>query len=910
MPEHLQIQQSKKPDTIFQKQTTQVNQIPLSNPMAIIQRAKINPKSLTHADVMQLQRTIGNRAVSRLLSGIGNFSTAQQAPVQRQEISQEETCPSCMQRQEIPEEEEPLQGKMIETIQRQEIPEEEEPLQGKMIETIQRQEIQEEEEPLQGKMADTVQRQEVPEEEEPLQGKMIGTIQRQEIPEEEEPLQGKMIEPLQRQEIPEEEEPLQGKMAEILQRQEIPEEEEPLQTKRENNTGMPDNLKAGMENLSGIDMSDVRVHYNSDKPAEVGALAYTQGADIHVASGQERHLPHEAWHVVQQKQGRVQPTMQMKDGVPVNDDEGLEHEADVMGDQASASAVPMAQLTTLPSERPVEPLEQGAVHGREPQLGRPAAEPANTDYRLNTTIRSVSAPVQRVLVVDSVPLHHRSGGIYKHRTFDNAGNFKEFVKVTNPVKVNYSERFWNTPTMGKYLKLVEEPMPPQHIVQFEEIIANVRVAEEDAERLDTLDPEGPVPEHHELATFADEPQCGLHGHSAGPVGYAGKMMGKPKGRDDFASLLNGVGTVVLTTGTIADVAIETGVKKSEWKRIDIPVTEVGGGRRPGLSIINYSDAIYGAGAQLAVCGVRGKILMDQFGLAIREFVHANTGRSITIKTIFKKDAVQENYSRLRDFFKEHTEFQEAHTVVFGYASAFEDAVSKDELSLIKRTQDKGWVGYLFKRKDAGRFAVFDSDSTHSYHGEILAQNVKLLLEDPVGNNVAKVMIGGSAGSLVAPGGGTSGGASSSSDFAPVEERLVPNGIYIPEAILRPDGFFKINALHNVEMPDTRELAMLPGSMHTSVVSVLAETPSVLADLVKFGVKTVDMEFAYVAMVLGKAQPSATDRRDLADVKLGVACLVTDFPKTGAQNVALAAKNDAAKKATKALFVRTVIAAMK
>ena len=112
--------------------------------------------------------------------------------------------------------------------------------------------------------------------------------------------------------VPKEEEPIQGKIIGTIQRQEIP-EEEPLQKKSENNTGMPDNLKAGVESLSGIDMSDVRVHYNSSKPAEVGALAYTQGTNIHVAPGQERHLPHEAWHVVQQKQGRVRPTMQLKD---------------------------------------------------------------------------------------------------------------------------------------------------------------------------------------------------------------------------------------------------------------------------------------------------------------------------------------------------------------------------------------------------------------------------------------------------------------------------------------------------------------------------------------------------------------------------------------------------------------------
>ncbi len=69
-------------------------------------------------------------------------------------------------------------------------------------------------------------------------------------------------------------------------------------------------------------------------PAPAGAQAYAQGNDIHLGAGQEQHLPHEAWHVVQQAQGRVRPTMQMAGGVPVNDDAGLEREADVMGGRA------------------------------------------------------------------------------------------------------------------------------------------------------------------------------------------------------------------------------------------------------------------------------------------------------------------------------------------------------------------------------------------------------------------------------------------------------------------------------------------------------------------------------------------------------------------------------------------------
>ena len=104
--------------------------------------------------------------------------------------------------------------------------------------------------------------------------------------------------------------------------------------KKENKTGLPDQLKSGVETLSGMSMDNVKVHYNSPQPAQLNALAYAQGSDIHVGPGQEQHLPHEAWHVVQQAQGRVQPTTQMKEGTPVNNDPNLEAEADTMGAKA------------------------------------------------------------------------------------------------------------------------------------------------------------------------------------------------------------------------------------------------------------------------------------------------------------------------------------------------------------------------------------------------------------------------------------------------------------------------------------------------------------------------------------------------------------------------------------------------
>lgn len=165
-------------------------------------------------------------------------------------------------------------------------------------------------------LAEPVQRLE--DEDEMLQGKFENPVQREE--DEAELLQGKFEQPAQRLGDEEDDELMQGKF-------ETPEQ-------KRNETGMSDNLKAGIEDLSGFAMDDVRVHYNSPEPATVQALAYTQGPDIYVAPGQEQHLPHEAWHVAQQMAGRVEPTTEVS-GLPVNDCIELEHEADVMGARAN-----------------------------------------------------------------------------------------------------------------------------------------------------------------------------------------------------------------------------------------------------------------------------------------------------------------------------------------------------------------------------------------------------------------------------------------------------------------------------------------------------------------------------------------------------------------------------------------------
>lgn len=203
-------------------------------------------------------------------------------------------------------------------------------------------------------------------EDETLQGKFV-SVQRVE---DEDALQAK-FDTVQRVE---EEEP-STVQAKSLTTQRV-EDEEPAQAKlgtaqlaeknKPNNTGLPNQLKAGIESLSGMSMDHVKVHYNSPQPAQLNAHAYAQGSDIHVAPGQEQHVPHEAWHVVQQAQGRVQPTMQMKAGVPVNDDAGLEHEADVMGAKAasltSASDAPTTSLKAIHQHSQIKQLAPSRVH--------------------------------------------------------------------------------------------------------------------------------------------------------------------------------------------------------------------------------------------------------------------------------------------------------------------------------------------------------------------------------------------------------------------------------------------------------------------------------------------------------------------------------------------------------------------
>jgi hypothetical protein len=201
----------------------------------------------------------------------------------------------------------------------------------------------------------------------------------------------------------------------------------PIQRK-ENKTGLPDQLKSGIENLSGHSMNDVKVHYNSSQPAQLNAHAYAQGNQIHIAPGQEKHLSHEAWHVVQQKQGRVQPTMQMKGKVNINDDASLEKEADVMGAKALqfakySSHAPLRQFKINPDllQLKIDPTKGFSKTG---------AAPAAKAFTAGGTNALTSSPKGANVVVK------KSGATSSPADLNGMGTWRLKLLLQDPSKGN------------------------------------------------------------------------------------------------------------------------------------------------------------------------------------------------------------------------------------------------------------------------------------------------------------------------------------------------------------------------------------------------------------------------------------------------------------------------------------------
>ncbi|MFQ6026091.1 MAG: DUF4157 domain-containing protein [Dehalococcoidia bacterium] len=308
------------------------NDLADNRPEAITQRRLQNIADTSPQTVAQLQQ----------MERLSGKPAQLQGPMEDEELLQGKFKPAQLQSLE---EDEELQMKSTGSpVQRQGPMEDEELLQGK-FKPAQLQSLEEDEELQMKSTGSPIQLQSPMEDEELLQGK-FKPAQLQSLEEDEELQMKSTGSPAQLQGPMDEEELLQGKFPQHHSVTQLKDSSDPPK----NRTGLPDSLKAGIESLSGLAMDDVKVHYNSAKPASLQALAYTQGTDIHVGPGQEQHLAHEAWHVAQQKQGRVRPTVQVENTV-VNDDTSLEREADVMGAKAKRlDALPVFQAKGMANE--------------------------------------------------------------------------------------------------------------------------------------------------------------------------------------------------------------------------------------------------------------------------------------------------------------------------------------------------------------------------------------------------------------------------------------------------------------------------------------------------------------------------------------------------------------------------------
>lgn len=209
----------------------------------------------------------------------------------------------------------------------------------------------------------------------------------------------------------------------------------PVLQREENKTGLPDGLKSGMESISGFSLHDVKVHRNSDKPAQLQAHAYAQGTDIHLGPGQEKHLPHELGHVVQQKEGRVKPTVQLKGKVNINDDSGLEKEADVLGKKANSVGKSTEKGTELGvvQQKENEVLREKFVQPNLVQLAGDGSKNENSDLQAPDLLSSFykgKQPEEKTEIHD-VPYwaQQRDEKIEIHDTLESAQQQDEKIEI-------------------------------------------------------------------------------------------------------------------------------------------------------------------------------------------------------------------------------------------------------------------------------------------------------------------------------------------------------------------------------------------------------------------------------------------------------------------------------------------------
>lgn len=120
------------------------------------------------------------------------------------------------------------------------------------------------------------------------------------------------------------------------------EDEDIIQKKENKATTNPSKLPDSINNVAkksfGQDLSNVNIRTNDKEADDLGAKAFTKGNEISFGNGEydpssaegKSLIGHELAHVIQQKNGLVQPTSSINN-IFINDNPHLEKQADEMG---------------------------------------------------------------------------------------------------------------------------------------------------------------------------------------------------------------------------------------------------------------------------------------------------------------------------------------------------------------------------------------------------------------------------------------------------------------------------------------------------------------------------------------------------------------------------------------------------
>lgn len=202
-------------------------------------------------------------------------------------------------------------------------------------------------------------------------------------------------------------------------------------------------IKANVSSITGTDVSNANIHYNSDKPAQLNAIAYAQGNDIHMSSspGADNHtLAHELTHNAQQQTGQVKATIQGNNGVGINNDPKLEKHADDVA--AKALNMPPAQMktsnpTSTPSfqNAPVQGFFYDSVDDKKRIMGADLTPVLEAFKKSKQYKDLVTKYTEEAKVLDAIT-NLTTGDYYSGKLISKSGNYlneETYVSIASAV---------------------------------------------------------------------------------------------------------------------------------------------------------------------------------------------------------------------------------------------------------------------------------------------------------------------------------------------------------------------------------------------------------------------------------------------------------------------------------------------